>query len=108
MSAICWASLKFFGHHEVHAHLVAGAAVADRPQDPGLGPARSGVVGEDVVDLVAPPGSHAAHLLAGAIALLELGLGLEAVVDLVVGVALVLSQAEIEQCAMPGVSRVPW
>ena len=104
MSAICWASLKFFGHHEVDAHLVAGAAVADRAQHAGLRPARRGVVGEDVVDLVAPPGRHAAHLLARAVALLELGLGLEVVVDLVVGVALVLGQAEVEECAVPGVS----
>ena len=41
-----------------------------------------------------------------AVALLELGLGLDVVVDdLLVDVAVVLGQAEVEECAMPGVSQ---
>src|SRR5436190_6732369 len=47
--------VEVLGHHQVHTHLVARAAVSDRTQHPRLSPARRGVVGEDVVDLVAAP-----------------------------------------------------
>src|SRR5688572_19090367 len=90
-------------HHEVDADAVRPTSVADRPQHAGLGPAGGRVVGEDVVDLVAAARGHAANLLTRPVALLELSLGLEVVRVFVVGVALVLRQAEIRQCAMPGV-----
>src|SRR4051794_5582561 len=91
-------------HHEVHAHLVAGAAVADRAQDARLCRVAGRVVGEDVVDLVTTAAADAAHLLAGPVALLELRLGLE-VPALLVDVLIVLDEAEVLEGAVPGVAK---
>jgi len=47
---------------------------------------------------------HPPHLLTGAVALLQLCLGLEVVDRPLVGVLVVLDQAEIEEGAVPGAS----
>jgi hypothetical protein len=69
----------------------AAAAIADRAQDVGA-PIRSGsgVVGEDVVDLVAAPaGAQAADVRALAVAILELGLRLRVRLGVLLGLVFI-------------------
>ena len=74
--------VEVLGDDEVHAHLVAAAAVAGRAdgaQHARVARRGGDVVGEDVVDLVAAAArGQAAHVRALAVAVLELGLGLAA------------------------------
>ena len=84
------------------------AAVAgrlDRPQGPGARLGR-GVVGEDVIDLVAAAARReAAHVGALAVAVLEHGLGLAGVGLLLLVRVAILGEAEVDERAMPGVTE---
>ena len=100
--------VEALGHDEVDAHLVAPvAAPSDRPQDGGAGV----VVGEDVVDLVAPaPARQAPDVGPVAIAVLELGLGLGSRLrstsrsdQLVVLELAFLGKPEVHERTVPGV-----
>jgi hypothetical protein len=86
---------------------VARGPVADRAQDACLTcrPARR-VVGEDVVELVAPAALQATDVGSLAVAVLDLGLGLDLPLrDRVrIGVVL-LGEAEVDECAVPCVAE---
>ena len=96
------------GDHEMDAGALAaavGGLAADRaqPRGPRLG---RGVVGEDVVDLVAAAaGRQAAHVGALAVAILEHGLGLAGLDLLLLVRVAILGEAEVDERAMPGVTK---
>src|ERR1700730_18520622 len=80
------------------------AARADRPQR-GRTPLGTGVVGEDVIDLVPPPPrAQPSHIGALAVAILELDLGLVVGLDLLF-VRVVLGETEVNERAVPCVAE---
>jgi hypothetical protein len=89
------------GDHQVHAHVAVAAAAADRAQHGG-GASAGFVLGKDLVELVATAARREpAHVGPLAIAVGDLLLvGLVLVV-----VVIFLGQAEVHECAMPGISK---
>jgi hypothetical protein len=93
----------------VHANVpavaapVSAATAADRPKGGGT-PLGARIVGEDVVDLVTPaPGAEATDVGTVAVGVLQLDLGLAVWLEFFV-VGVVLGEAEVNECAVPGVS----
>ena len=105
--------VEVLGGDEVDADVPAAAAPVpaaaappplDRAQRGGP-PLGAGIVGEDVVDLVAPPPrAQPTDVGALAVAVLELDLGLAVGLELLV-VGVVLGEAEVNECAVPGVAK---
>src|SRR5215204_1819939 len=93
---------------EVHLDLAARSPTApvapDRPQDARFAAAAARLVGEDVVELVAPAALEAPHVRPVAVAVLELDLRLGLRQRLVARV-LLLSEAEVDERAMPCVAK---
>ena len=107
-SAICWASLKLLGPRGAPGGR-SDVAVAHRAQHARLVARRlgAGVVGEDVVELVAAAALEAADVRPLAVAVLELGLRLEltlALGDGLVARVVLLGQAEVDERAVPCVA----
>ena len=107
LSAICWASLKRLGDHEVHAH-VAVAAAADGCAPPtGRSTAPRRVGGSSSAKMSSNSSRRRrgkpAHVRALAVAVLELRLGLG--VGSSSSYVVLLGEAEVDERAVPGVAE---
>src|SRR3954447_13123547 len=97
--------VEALGDDEVHAHVAASVPAAHRAQDGGRAPAAVVVVGEDVVEVVAPAlRAEPPDVGPLAVAVLELGLGLVGGLLLLVRVAL-LGEAEVDERTVPRVAE---
>jgi hypothetical protein len=89
----------------VHAHVAAAVAAGAHGAQLGRRTGRGVVVGEDVVELVAPaPRAEAADVRPLAITVLELGLRLVGILVLDVRVTF-LGEAEVDERTVPGIAE---
>src|SRR4051795_531673 len=98
--------VEALGDHQVHAHVAAPpVSAAHGAQDGRRAPGAVVVVGEDVVEVVAPAlRAEAADVRPLAVAVLELGLGLVGGLLLLIRFAL-LGQAEVDERPVPRVAE---